>query len=74
MERSFISFSFLFLKISPYDLIVFMSTNLRGTFRRADKWMRKGHESATRWRGELSLLKHLEGTGEKDNFSFNTSC
>lgn len=58
MERS-LFFSFLFLIFSPYDLIAFMLASLRETFQRADKWMRKGYESATKQRGELSLFKHL---------------
>lgn len=57
--KVFYFFSFLFLIFPPYDLIVFTLANLRGTFQRADKWMGKGYESATKQRGELRLFKHL---------------
>lgn len=59
MERSFILFSFLFLIFPPYDLIAFMLANLSRSFQRADKCMRKVYKSVTKWRGKLSLFKHL---------------
>lgn len=75
MERSFIFSAFCFWFFSPYDLVAFRLANLRGTFQRADKWMGKGYESATKQRGELSLFKHLNRLWwNKKNFLFNPSC
>lgn len=75
IERSFILFSFLFFISPQYYLIAFMLANLRETFQRAAKWMGNGYESATKWRGELSLLKHLNSQWwKKNNCPFNPSC